>query len=180
MKRVIALLVLSVFLISSFSFAAGFDRWSEYNCTWVNDEANLEKGYYQDTEYHILMKSSKSWVPMDHQAKGAWITNHWTWYVDEYLNDSWQTALPYDTGAYRVEEFIKMVAIDDEDVEMYLDEGHFVIWGNILVLLDEVKIYNVVTGDLVDQFYTAADNNWGMKIDGTAYDLIQGFGYWQK
>lgn len=180
MKRVFALLILSALLFSSFTFAAGFDRFSEKNGTWINDEANLEKGFYQNSEYYIVMKSSKNWIPMAHQVKGAWITNHWTWYVDEYLEDSWQTALAYETGAYRVEEFIKMVAINDEDVEMYEDAGHYVIWGNILVLLDEVKIYDVATGEIVDQFYTAPDSTWGMKINGNAFDLIQGFGYWQK
>lgn len=180
MKKILVLVLVGLLIFSSFAFAGDGFLPKDGRDTFENTTARLEKGFYYP-DFFLVMKWSKGWIPQAKQEKGEWLTNHWEWYNDEFEVDSWQGNVGFEEGSYRIEEFIKMVAISDEEVQFYVDNGHYVIWGNILVLTDEITIYDVETGEMVDQFYVDPTNeNWGMKIDGAAYDLNQGIGYWKK
>jgi hypothetical protein len=138
------LLVFTVILMfSGLTFAGGFEDNR-------NETARLYNGFYSENIY-LVMKWSKDWEPMAHQAPGAWLTNHFVWYTNDYEDEStyygYDSALPYGTGSYRIEEFIKMKAIADEDAAQY---GDNVIWGNIIILKDTLTIIDNTTGEVID------------------------------
>lgn len=142
MKRAISLcLMLVILLVSTSAVSAGGFVDNR------NDNARLYNGFYEENIY-LVMKWSKDWIPMAHQEAGAWCTNHYTWYTDDYGQGYYGYELPsdYGSGAYKIEEFIKMKAIDDELVPEYQANA---IWGNIIILTDHLVIYDNMTGEVV-------------------------------
>lgn len=143
MKKGLISLVLIMLLISSVCYAStGFV--DNRNAT-----ARLYNGFYEEDAY-LVMKWSKDWIPQAHQKEGAWLSNHWTWYADDYDEASfygYNDRTPFNTGKYQIIETIKMKAIDDS---LLGNPELTYIWGNIVIMTDCIEIYDAATGELVE------------------------------
>lgn len=125
-----------------------------------NEKARLYNGFYFD-DVHLVMKWSKDWTPMATEPEGAWVTNHYVWYSDDYEEVTYygyDTLTSFETGMYKIEEFIKMKALDQSEVDAALAEGITVIWGNIAIIKDIVVVYDANTGEKLDEFDLTTGN----------------------
>jgi hypothetical protein len=169
----------------------GFDEYG------YNYNARLFNGWYGswwDKKYNeqvgtlnawIVMKWSKDWAPMADEPIGAWCTNHWLSYSDDYEESTWygwdtrkewtEKSLPPE-AEYRMEEFLKIMKVGDNENEWerYMDGGAYsAMWGNYdsgvpkyVVFQDTIDIYDASTGDLVATFdlCTASPKGLGQPI----------------
>ncbi len=131
-----------------------------------NNTARLQKmmaGYMGYPDANIMMKYSKDWTPMADEPIGAWTTNHWTWYSNNYSKDTWygwETMNTFGTGTYRIEEFSKIMRVSDNSKgwAKYEAAGAYDAgWGNYtpdgvpkyVVFEDTVTVYDAGTDEVV-------------------------------
>jgi hypothetical protein len=187
MKKLSVLLVMPLVLswMSPAMAEGGFNEWG-YNYT-----AHLFNGWYGQwgewKTYHglppgehwsgatwnawIVMKWSKNWVPEEDEPIGAWVTNHWTWYSNDYDEETWygwDTRVEWTDkdvapeALYMVTEFLKVqkVSNDTEAWERYQTGGAYDAgWGSYengvpkyVVFQDVISVYDTSTGELVATF----------------------------
>ncbi len=146
----------------------GFDEFGyNYNARLFNGwygsyDKDIEGGPIPGTgDALLLMKWSKNWDPMTDQPIGAWCTNHFTWYSNDYEEGTlfgWDTRLPWTDkdsvpeAEYRVEEFAKIMKVGDneEEWERYEEGGAYSAgWGTYesgvpkyVVFQDVVEVYD--------------------------------------
>jgi hypothetical protein len=169
MKRLFSLFIALTLLafVASPALAAkpgvtGFDEWG------YNYGARLFNGWYgfsdksgTETENAWLsMKWSKDWTPQEDEPVGAWDTNHWTWYSNNYEELSWygfnnrltwtdKDIIP--EADYKIEEFMKIQKVGENHEEWlrYKFGGAYnAFWGNYssgdpkyVVFQDVVTVY---------------------------------------
>lgn len=145
----------------------------------------------------LSMKWSKNWIPQADEPVGAWCTNHWTWYSDDYDPSSmygFETRTPWSndiqpTGDYMVTEFLKIQKVSD-DGGMWLSYqaggAYDATWGtyaNWWVLGDWViSVYNTWYHDIsitVQEYDTATGSFSGtgtiqVSPDTTLYETVVG------
>lgn len=162
MKKVLVIFLVGVLMVSNFVFAGNLDKG--FNEFGYNYNARIFNGtmnqYYSarawstpEHEYgiNLIMKWSKNFV-IQGSNEGSWLTNHFTWYTNDYEDDAtYYGYMDVNNGEvkYRVEEFIKMKSYIDEPDNI---EELEVIWGNFIITMDHIKVYDVETGELVDEF----------------------------
>lgn len=173
-------LVISIMMILSpaiVSAKGGFDEFGYnekarmFNGFYGYYDRDIEDGWIKDTgDAWLLMKWSKNWVAMEDQELGAWVTNHFTWYSNDYAEETfygydtrvaWNEELIPDSN-YRVENFIKIMKVGDDQQawEQYKAAGAYSAeWGNYdsgvpkyIVFQDNVKIYDRESGELIEEF----------------------------
>lgn len=112
-----------------------FNGWYGYYDRVING------GWVEGTgDAWLLMKWSHDWIPMEDEPVGAWCTNHWTWYSDDYDEETWfgwfsrvtwnEETAPVAT--YMVKEVMKIMKVSDdpEAWEAYEDGGAYSAeWG---------------------------------------------------
>jgi len=143
-----------------------FNGWYGYY------DRNIEGGWVLGTgDAWLVMKWSKNWIPMADEPIGAWVTNHWTWYSDDYDEATWygwDTRVEWTDkdvapeAAYFIIEFLKVQKIsDDPDAwEAYEAGGAYSAgWGTYgdgvpkyVVFQDVISVYDTTTGELVATF----------------------------
>jgi hypothetical protein len=133
----------------------------------------------------ILMKWSKNWTPEADEPIGAWVTNHWTWYSNDYDVATWYG---WDTrvvwtdkdvapeATYLVTEFLKVQSVGNDPVAWAAYEAggaYSAGWGSYasgvpryVVFQDVVSVYDTSTGELVATFNlcTASPKGLGQPI----------------
>lgn len=120
------------------------------------------------------MKWSKDWVIQGNCPVGSWITNHWTWYSNDYESDTWygfDTMKKFGEGQSRIVEFYKIMRVSDNLTawEEYKAAGAYGVWGNydntvpnFVVYTDNINVYDAVTGKLVSSYTLIEGVNKGL------------------
>ena len=127
----------------------GFDEFGyNYNARLFNGwdgycDRDIEGGPIPGTnDAWLVMKWSKNWEPMADQPVGAWCTNHFTWYSNDYdeatwygwdTREEWTDASAPPEASYRIEEFAKIMKVGDDEEEWarYEAGGAFDVgWGS--------------------------------------------------
>jgi hypothetical protein len=69
----------------------GFDEWGyNYGARLFNGWLGYaDKTVGSTDDAMLLMKWSSDWTPQADEPVGAWCTNHFTWYSNEYSEDTW-------------------------------------------------------------------------------------------
>lgn len=188
MKRIaiLALALVLMLVIAASAMAAkpadkGFDEFGyNYNARLFNGwdgyyDRDIEGGPVPGTnDAWLVMKWSKDWTPMIDQPIGAWVTNHFTWFSNDYDEGTWygwdtreawtdKSAPPEAT--YQVKEFAKIMKVSDDADEWarYEAGGAFDVgWGShpnevpkYVAFQDVISVYQRswnVTGVWVLQF----------------------------
>jgi len=195
-KKLIAIVVAAVLLLAIAApvMAAppadnkGFDEFGyNYGARLFNGwdgyyDRDIEGGPVPGTnDAWLVMKWSKDWEPMIDQPVGAWVTNHFTWYSNDYAEATWYG---WDTredwtdkdsppsATYKVTEFAKLMKVSDDPDEWarYQAGGAFDCgWGTYL---SRVPRY-VAFQDVVSVYETAwtVTGIWALDFDylGTIY-----------
>ena len=155
----------------------GFDAYGyNYNARLFNGwyghyDKNIEGGSIEGTgDAKLVMKWSQDWEPMADQPIGAWVTNHWTWYSNDYNEDTWygwNTRVTWNETTepeadYKITEFLKIqkVSNNEEAWEEYQEGGAYSAgWGTYdngvpkyVVFQDTIEVYNTETGDMVASY----------------------------
>lgn len=159
MKRTLAIII-SLMLVLSVT-APVYAADNGFNEAGYNYNARLYNGFYSP-DLFLVMKWSKDWTPMGDQPVGAWCTNHFTWYSDEYSADSWygyDSMTGYEAGTYRIEEFSKIMRVSDDPdkwAEYEAAGAYNADWGNYsdgvpkyVVFQDSINVFDAATGELV-------------------------------
>ncbi|RZN47530.1 hypothetical protein EF808_04180 [archaeon] len=176
--KIVALCIAGMFLLAGLAGMAaakkpdnrGFDEFG------YNDHARLFNGWYGHYDRDIeggtgdswlLMKWSKDWDPMTDQPIGAWCTNHFTWYSDDYEEETWfgwdtRVAWNEETSPeadYKVKEFLKVMKVSDDEQawERYAQGGAYSAgWGTYesgvpkyVVFQDTITVYDAQTGEKI-------------------------------
>ena len=159
LKKILAL-VLLVCVVLSISAAFAGSKWIDVN--GQNTKARLYKGWYYPQVW-LLMKWSKDWTPSADEPVGAWVTNHFTWYSNDYAESTWygwDTMTDFEEGQYRIEEFLKIMRVsDDKDAwEDYQAAGAYGVWGTYangvpcyIIFTDNVTVYDGTTNKVVKE-----------------------------
>lgn len=194
MKKILvifSLLVLVATAIPMVVLAGGFDEYG------YNYKARIFVGWYgyYDKSFDgwvsgtgnawLVMKWSKDWIPMADEPIGAWVTNHWTWYSDDYNENTWygwDTRVEWtnkDTvpnANYMITEFLKVQKVsDDPNAWAYYQScgAYDAGWGNYesgvpkyVVFQDVISVYSTETGELLAYFdlCTASPKGLGQPI----------------
>jgi hypothetical protein len=167
MKKIILVAVVFVFLTAAVGtvFAGGFDEYG------YNYGARLFNGWYGYCDKDIaggtddawlVMKWSKDWTPMGDEPVGAWCTNHFSWYSNDYDVSTWygwDTRLAWTdpsitpNAKYYMTEFLKIMKVSDkpEAWEEYSTGGAYDAgWGyyddgvpKYVVFQDVVEVYQI-------------------------------------
>lgn len=111
--------------------AAGFDQYG-YNYTarlvnaWYGQQSQKYSGHDWDgttLDAWLVMKWSKDWTPQANEPTGAWDTNHWTWYSNDYAISTyygwdsrvaWNDASIEPASCYKIDEFMKIMKVTDD------------------------------------------------------------------
>jgi len=154
-------------LVVSFSVPAlASSKWIDENGN--NTKANLYNGPADRWGYPdawLLMKWSKDWIPMGDEPVGAWVTNHWTWYSDDYAEETWygwDTMNSFGEGTYMIKEFVKIMSVGD-DMEAWLvyqaAGAYSAGWGSYasgvpryVVFSDTITVYDAATGQVIASY----------------------------
>jgi hypothetical protein len=138
-----------------------------FNANGYNYNARIYKNFYPGyPDAYLVMKWSKDWTPMGDQPVGAWTTNHWTWYSNEYDEDSyygWDARTTFGTGSYRIEEFSKIQSVGNDPAtweEYEIGGAYSAGWGaypttevpRYVVFQDVVTVYDNETGAVVAEY----------------------------
>jgi len=163
----IAITVLLVTVVPVVANSGGFDEFGyNYGACLFNGwdgycDRNIEGGPYPGTNDSVLvMKWSKNWIPMADEPVGAWCTNHFTWYSNDYEEATWygyDTRLPWTDmntapqAKYKIVEFLKLMKVGDDATawDKYQAGGAYDAgWGNYassvpmyVVFQDTLKVY---------------------------------------
>jgi len=177
-----AVLAITAILVQA---QGGFNEWG-YNYTahlfngWYGQWGEWKAHHGQPPGEHwsgatwdawIVMKWSKDWIPEADQPVGAWVTNHWTWYSDDYGEATWygfNTRVAWNNrdvvpnAKYKMVEFLKLMKVSDDPAQwaVYQAGGAYDAgWGTYasgvpkyVVFQDVISVYDVATGLLVDTF----------------------------
>jgi hypothetical protein len=192
-KRGLIGVLVAIFVLSAINvvFAKGFDKFGyNYNARLFNGwygyyDKNIEGGWVSGTgDAWLVMKWSKNWIPMEDEPVGAWCTNHWTWYSDDYDEDTWygwDTKVNWNEetepeAAYMVKEFLKIMKVgnDADEWARYQAGGAYDAgWGTYdnevpkyVVFQDVIEVYDTETEELVATYdlCTAAPKGLGQPI----------------
>lgn len=161
-KKIIAI-ALFVCLVLSLSTVSAGSKWIDVN--GQNLKARLYNGWatrWGAPDAKLLMKWSKDWAPMESEPVGAWVTNHFTWYSNDYEEDTWYgwyTMTAFEDGDYRMEEFVKIMSVGDDMAawETYKAAGATSAgWGKYdsgvpryIILTDNVTVYEGTSNKVV-------------------------------
>ena len=184
--------LLVVFMACPVMAKGGFDEFGyNYNARLFNGwygyyDRSIEGGWVAGTgDAWLIMKWSKDWVPMEDEPVGAWVTNHWYWYSNDYDEETWygwDTRVEWTDkntvpeAKYYIVEFLKIQKVnnDPEAWEKYQAGGAYSAgWGTYesgvpkyVVFQDVVSVYNAETGELVATFNlcTASPKGLGQPI----------------
>jgi len=173
-----------------------FNGWYGYY------DRNIEGGWVLGTgDAWLVMKWSKNWIPMADEPIGAWVTNHWTWYSDDYDEGTWYgftTRLAWGPDAsmlpdaqYKVTEFLKIMKVGNnvEAWEAYEDGGAYsAYWGDYdsgvpkyVVFQDVISVYqkswNVAGNWIISFEYQGLQYPHDMILTQTGTDLTGSGGY---
>lgn len=157
--------VTAVVIGTSISYAAK-PADTGFNENGYNYNARVYKNFYPSyPDAYLTMKWSKDWTPMADEPIGAWNTNHWTWYSNDYDEGSWygwNNMTSYGSGDYRMEEFMKMQKVSDNEEAwiMYEAGGAYDAgWGTYdsgvpkyVVFQDVVTVYDAQTGAVIAEY----------------------------
>lgn len=180
---------------------SGITSWGQLGVNWIklygvggfdmygyNYDARLYIGWYLDYDRYaadgtgdawLIMKWSDDWVIQGDCPVGAWVTNHFVWYSDDYAEDTW---FGWDTRAtwnnevtpdteYVVEEFMKVMRVSDDPEAWaeYEAGGAFGVWGaypsgvpNFVVLQDTVRVFSAESGELIESYELCLTKPWGL------------------
>lgn len=171
MRKLAILIAITVLLVTVVPVVAngnGFDEFGyNYGARLFNGwdgycDRSIEGGWIPGTNDSVLvMKWSKDWIPMADETVGAWCTNHFTWYSNDYDEATWygwDTRVPWsDAGVspeakYKIEEFMKIMKVGDDATAWaeYQAGGAFDAgWGvydpsgvpKYVVFQDTLKVY---------------------------------------
>jgi len=197
-KLVLVLVVAALVLVLPTAVLAakpadkGFDEFGyNYNARLFNSwygyyDRDIEGGWVTGTgDAWLVMKWSKNWIPMIDEPVGAWCTNHWVWYSNDYDEETWygwdirldwneESGIP--EAEYKVEEFLKIMKVGDNLEEWARYEAGGAVsagWGTYdsgvpkyVVFQDTVDVYDTTTGELVATFdlCTASPKGLGQPI----------------
>jgi len=214
MKKIMILAVaLSLFLalalvpaIAAPPTTRGFDEFGyNYNACLFNGwygyyDRVIDGGWVAGTgDARLIMKWSKDWTPMADQPIGAWCTNHFTWYGDDYDEASWygwDTRMSWEDkdlipeAECKVEEFLKLMKVGDDPVEWaeYEAGGAYSAgWGaypsgvpKYVVFQDVVSVYrwswNLINDWALEFDYLGTKYNHDMSIDTQTDGSFSGTG----
>lgn len=163
----------------------GFNEWG------YNYGARLFNGWYGSYDKAnpdsipgtgdawLVMKWSKDWTPMADEPVGAWDTNHWTWYSDDYEESSWYGFTTRDSWTdknitpesdYMITEFLKIQKVGDnnEEWERYEDGAAVSAgWGDYASGVPKYVVYQ----DLISVYEKSwnIDGNWSLNFNSTLY-----------
>lgn len=174
-------LALPMAVVAAPSQTTGFDEFGyNYNARLFNGwygyyDRNITGGWVPGTgDAWLVMKWSENWLPMANEPVGAWCTNHFTWYSNDYDEATWygwSTRLEWNETAgipnaeYKVEEFLKVMKVGDDPVEWARYEAggaYDAAWGTYG---DGVPMY-VVFQDVVSVYQKwSLVGNWVLQID---------------
>jgi hypothetical protein len=154
-------LIISMMLILIMAISPVYANENGFNEDGKNTNARLYNGFYYPN-VHLAMKWSKDWTPKADEPVGAWCTNHYTWYSNDYDEATWygyDTLTTYGEGTFRIEEFSKIMKVTD-DAEMwatYEAAGAYnANWGTYpngvpkyVVFQDSLNVYDSITGELI-------------------------------
>ncbi len=204
-KKILSAFAVTMFLMSMAAFVTpvmakgGFNEWG------YNYGAHLFNGWYGQwgewKAYHgnppgehwsgatwnawIVMKWSKDWIPEADEPVGAWVTNHWYWYSDDYDEETWygfNTRVEWTDkdvapeAAYYITEFLKVQKVSDNAeawAEYQAGGAYDAGWGTYdnavpkyVVFQDVISVYDTATGELVATFdlCTTAPKGLGQPI----------------
>ena len=164
-------------------FNGWYGQWGEFVYTYGRNPGPDDHWSGATWDAWIVMKWSKDWTPAADEPVGAWCTNHWTWYTDDYESGwyGFETRVTWNeetapVATYRVEEFMKIMSVGDDSVAwaMYEAGGAYSAgWGSYgsgvpryVVYVDVIEIYDTATGSLVASFdlCTTAPKGLGQPI----------------
>lgn len=153
LTAVVLLLCLVVSLSTAFADSPWIDVYGQ------NLKARLVKKWAAPNLWFV-MKWSKDWSG----TVGAWLTNHYTWYSNDYNESTWygySTLTTYEEGAYRIEELYKMMRVSDDKAAWakYKAAGASALsWGAydngvpiFILLSDTVTVYKGTTNQVVKE-----------------------------
>jgi len=176
--KIIALAIVGIFAMAATAgmtaAKGGFDEYGyNYNARLFNGwygyyDRDIEGGWVTGTaDAQLVMKWSKDWDPMTDQPIGAWCTNHWIWYSDDYDEETWygwDSRVTWDEETepdadYKVTEFLKIMKVDDDPdawAEYQAGGAYNAGWGTYasgvpkyVVFQDTIEVYDAETGDLI-------------------------------
>lgn len=196
MKKLFVLLGASVLIaaILPMMVVAGSGGFDEFGYNYKARIFNGWFGYYDRSfdgwvsgtgDSWLIMKWSKDWIPKEDEPIGAWVTNHFIWYSNDYSEDTWYgwyTRVQWTdkdvtpNATYMITEFLKIQKVsDDEDAWNYYQScgAYDAGWGTYdngvpkyVVFQDVIDVYDVETGNLVAHFdlCTASPKGLGQPI----------------
>ncbi len=158
LKKIVAFALILCMVLSLSTVLAG-SKWVDVN--GQNLKARLYKGWVSQHSWFV-MKWSKDWDPMQDEPVGAWVTNHYTWYSNDYNESTWygwETMTAYEEGAYRIEELMKIMSVGDDKAAWakYQAAGAYSAnWGQYddgvpryIVLSDNLTVYKGTSNKVV-------------------------------
>jgi len=171
------LVFVSMSLVSAKPEQVGFDEYGyNYNARLFNGwygyyDRNITGGWVSGTgDAWLIMKWSKDWIPMEDEPVGAWVTNHWIWYSNDYNESTWYgwaTRVQWNENThpnakYRIEEFMKIMKVSDDPeawAEYEAGGAYSAGWGTYdsgvpkyVVFQDTIEVYDAETGELIATF----------------------------
>ncbi|WP_252743333.1 hypothetical protein [Thermococcus alcaliphilus] len=169
--------VFLVFMGGALVSAGGFDEFGyNYKARLFNGwygyyDRSIEGGWVSGTgDAWLIMKWSKDWIPMEDEPVGAWVTNHWIWYSNDYNESTWYgwaTRIQWNENTqpnakYRIEEFMKIMKVSDDPeawAEYEAGGAYSAGWGTYdsgvpkyVVFQDTIEVYDAETGELIATF----------------------------
>jgi len=164
-------------------FNGWLGQWQEY--AWHRRSGIPEHWTGWTDDAYLVMKWSKDWIPQADEPVGAWCTNHWTWYSNDYEEGTWYgwnsrvtwtdpNVAP--SANYKIVEFLKVMKVGNDQAQWAVYEAggaYTADWGTYasgvpkyVVFQDVIEVYDVATGLLVNTFNlcTASPKGLGQPI----------------
>ena len=148
------------FDVFGYNYAAEiFNGWLGYY------DRSIDGGWILGTgDAWLLMKWSPDWTPMIDEPVGAWVTNHYIWYSDDYSEDTWygwDTRVAWSdpeppAAAYKITEFSKIMKVGEDPAawaEYEAGGAYSANWGTYpsgvpkcVVFQDTIDVFDMTTG----------------------------------
>jgi len=154
-------------------FNGWYGQWGEFVYTYGRNPDPDDHWSGATWDSWIVMKWSKDWIPAGDEPVGAWVTNHWYWYSDDYDEATWYgftTRVEWTDkdvapeAAYFMTEFLKVQSVGN-DLEAWTEYqaggAYDAGWGDYgapdyvpryVVFQDVISVYDATTGELVATF----------------------------